>query len=53
MVIENNHRVKQLENQIRWFKNESSKLAQTYEYQKQEIEKLKGKYNILDDNKFL
>ena len=53
MVIENNHRVKQLENQIRWFKNESSKLAQTYEYQKQEIEKLKGKYNILDDNKFI
>lgn len=38
---------------VRWYKNESSKLAQTYEFQKREIEKLKSKYNLLDDNKFL
>lgn len=47
-------RVKQLENNIRWFKNESSKLAKTYDLQKKEIQMMKSKrHNIVDDNKFL
>ena len=47
-------RVKQLKNSIRWFKNESSKLAQTYDFQKKEIEMVKSKkLGIVDDNKFL
>lgn len=47
-------RVQQLKNSIRWFKNESSKLAQTYDFQKKEIEMIKSKkLGIVDDNRFL
>lgn len=47
-------RIKQLENSIRWFKNESAKLTKTYDFQKQEIEMMKSKkHGLTDDNTFL
>lgn len=36
---------KDVDNEIKWFKNESTKLGQTYELQKKEIQMLKSKKN--------
>lgn len=46
--------IKDLHNEIRWFKNESQKLNETYHLQEKEIQMMKNKKTtIKDDTKFL
>lgn len=46
--------IKDLENEIRWFKNESQKLNETYQLQEKEIRMMKNKKStVKDDTKFL
>jgi hypothetical protein len=46
--------IKDLENEIRWFKNESQKLNETYNLQEKETKLMKNKKStMIGDNKFL
>jgi hypothetical protein len=46
--------IKDLENEIRWFKNESQKLNETYNLQEKESKLMKNKKStMIGDNKFL